>query len=74
MVTCGLAVTGTARRSKRACVIERAYASITRLLGGEKTTLAETVLREHDGPTVAVRCERDIASDERVPVLRVRRA
>ena len=45
-------------------MIERAYIHITGPSGAGKTTLAEAVLRAFDGPTIAVRCERDDRLDE----------
>lgn len=40
-------------------MIERGYLRIAGPTGVGKTTLAEAVLRAFDGPTIAVRCERD---------------
>jgi hypothetical protein len=51
-------------RSRKAHVIERAYIHMTGPKGAGKTTLAEAVLHAFDGPTIAVRCERDDRLDE----------
>jgi molybdopterin-guanine dinucleotide biosynthesis protein len=40
-------------------VIERTYIHIAGPKGAGKTMLAEAVLRAFEGPTIAVRCERD---------------
>lgn len=45
-------------------MIERGYIHIAGPRGAGKTTLAEAVLRAFDGPTIAVRCERDDRLDE----------
>jgi hypothetical protein len=45
-------------------MIERAYVHIAGPEGAGKTTLAEAILRAFDGPTIAVRCERDDRLDE----------
>ncbi len=45
-------------------MIERGYIHIAGPKGAGKTTLAEAMLRAFDGPTIAVRCERDDRLDE----------